>query len=1039
LKLNRTNKHNFYFYMKKISTKTNSVNLTQVVKFYISTPPSVFFLVFTLFSSLLYTEKMVAQACGTCVTANCIGIKQYPNKATAQAGVGKIWKNYIPSLTNATGSFTVYITIRTDANGQVAVMQEFQIIGPNAGMATQSQAVAASRTYKLYNLSDATCTTPVVANIVNDGCSSTFNPAWTNLQPNTDYKLALTTNLGVMAAGYTYKGFNIRFYNGVRPVSSFAFNCGSASTVGTFYVNGVVGQNGTLNVPISSATAGYASLYVSGGGFSGSAAINIAAGQTSVAIPIRFDGSGAAGNRAIAVTSTQGTGICTPNITVLPVVATFAFNCGTATSSGTFTANGSGGQTGSVTIPLSNTTAGNANFSVSSGGFSGSLTTTLTAGQPSVSIPLMYNGSGASGNHIVTIGSAQGTGSCGLNINVQAPSAGFTFNCGTASVIGDFVANNVGNQGGFITVPISSATAGAVTFTATGTGFTGTLTTNHIANQSQVSIPVIYNGTGSAGTRPLSISATSGTGTCSVNATVDAPVTNGAITFNCPATAAVVGNFVANGETNQTGLLTINFTTQTAGEVTLSVSGGGFIGSVTTQVSTGQTAVNMLVTYDGSGVAGNHAIAVTSSQATGSCATNIPVNAIFAFNCGVFNTASNFIADGTAQNGTLVIPLSNCNSGSATFNISGGGFMGSLTTILRDSQRFVAVPVVYDGSGAAGSHAVTVTSSQGSGTCAVNVKIKDPAADGCDFMKGQNISVNIHSQNIGTGYTTQYILVDESGIIRYQTATMPFVGVEVGEYEAYAVNYTGSPAPILTVGTALNVIGGNCVSVSNALPIKVCSAYLFACGHATFTGTFIANGVGGQTGNLYITIHDAKPIATTITVNSNGFTGTKTETLTAGQDTIVVPITFNGSGAGGTYLVNITSNNALGSCAVGMTVLAPPPSTPFVFNCNSAVLDGSFVANGTTQSGSVTLNIATISANATTNFTVTRTNFGGGLTNTVLSAGQTSVAIPIEYNGAKPHGTFAVTIASPNASNNCVINVPVAIDCTVQLGVLTRN
>ena len=417
---------------------------------------------------------------------------------------------------------------------------------------------------------------------------------------------------------------------------------------------------------------------------------------------------------------------------------------------------------------------------------------------------------------------------------------------------------------------------------------------------------------------------------------------------------------------------------------------------------------------------------------------NVPVQALFAFNCSVFNTSSNFIANGQTQTGTLVIPLSNTHAGSATFALTGGGFTGSFTTVLRDSQRFVAIPVSYDGSGAAGSHTATVTSTQGSGNCAIGVKVKDPAADGCDFMKGQDISLNIHSNNTNALFSTHYILVDATGIIQYQTAAMPFTNIEKGEYEAYAVNYTGT-APTLTAGTALNAIGGNCVSISNALPIKVCAGFQFSCGDATFTGTFIANGVAGQTGTLYVTILNALPIPTTVTVNNNGFVGTKTETLTVGQSTIAIPVTYDGSGGGGTVLVLISGINAYGICSMGVTTLPPYPTSPFAFDCNSAVLNTNFIANGATQSGSVQVNIATISADATTNFTVSATNFGGGLTNAVLGAGQTSIAVPIEYNGAKPHGTFAVTLASPHASNNCLINVPVGIDCTVVLGVLTRN
>jgi hypothetical protein len=495
-----------------------------------------------------------------------------------------------------------------------------------------------------------------------------------------------------------------------------------------------------------------------------------------------------------------------------------------------------------------------------------------------------------------------------------------------------------------------------------------------------------------------------------------------------------VGNFVANLLGNQTGLVNITFTTQTAGEISFSVSGNGFTGALTTTVAAGQTNVTILVTYDGTGAAGNHAVTVTSAQATGSCSINVPVDAIFDFNCGVYHTASNFLANGTVQNGTLVIPINNTATGSATFSVAGGGLTGSLTTVLRDSQRFVAIPVAYDGTGAAGNHATVITSSQGGGTCNASVKVKDPTMKGCDYIKGQSVSFNIHSNNTGAGYTTEHILVDAAGVIQYHTASMPFANVNVGEYSGFSVNYQGMPAPTLTVGTNLNAIGGICVSLSNALPIKVCPSFEFNCGNGSYTGTFIANGVSGQTGILYVTVLNALPVTTTLSVSGSGFTGTKTETLTVGQDTVAIPVTFDGSGAGGVMLVAISGAEGLGNCTINVTTFAPPPATPFGFTCASATLDGRFIQNDAIQTGSVTLQLTGVTTGGTTNFTVTGTNFSGGLQNVELTAGQTSIAIPIEFNGAAPDGNITVTIASPHGSNTCAVIVPVISSMSISYG-----
>jgi hypothetical protein len=872
-------------------------------------------------------------------------------------------------------------------------------------------------------MSDATCSSAILpANIANDGCSTTFNPAWTNLMPNTNYKLALTTNLSGLAAGFTYTGFNIRFYNSVRPIASFAFNCGAATYLGTFTANNVAGQQGALTVPITGATAGTATFALSGSGITGSVTTNIAAGQTSVSIPFTYDGTGAAGARPLTITSSQGTGTCTPSVVIDPLMSTFGFNCATASTTGIYTANNTAGQTGTITIPLSNATIGQASFSVSGNGFSGSYTTTLTAGQPSLTFAISYNGSGVAGNHFVTINSTQATGTCSLNIVVAAQGGSFTFNCASASVIGNFVANGSAGQGGYVTIPITSGTAGTSTFTVTGAGFTGSLTTTITTNQTQVSIPISYNGSGAAGSIPLSISSSNATGSCVVNAPVSVALPLGALTFNCPTTAPILGSFVANG-TIQTGLLNVNFTTQTAGQVTLTLSGGGFTGSYVTSVVAGQTSVTMLATYDGSGVQGNHAVTVASSQATGTCAMTIPVKGLFDFTCANYNTSSSFIANGTSQTGTLVIPLSNVSAGSATFTASGNGFTGTLTTVLQDSQRFVAIPVVYNGSGAIGTHPVSVTSTQTSGTCTANVKVKDPATGDCDYLIGQPVSFLIHSDNTHVGYVTKYILVNASGIIKYTTTTMPFIGVAEGSYEGYAVNYSGT-SPNLNVGTSLTAIGGSCTSLSNALPIKVCVGYIFSCGGGTYTGPFIANGVGGQTGFLYITLLNGLAIPTTITVANGGFTGSVMQTLTVGTNIVAIPVTYNGVGAGGTVLLNILGTNASGTCTIGVDVFPPPPAAPFTFNCGAPVINGTFEADNSLQSGSITIPL-TGALYGTTNFTISGAGFTGGLTNTVLTAGQTSITIPVIYDGRGPVGSYPVVINSPNATAPCTTPIPV--------------
>jgi LysM repeat protein len=98
----------------------------------------------------------------------------------------------------------------------------------------------------------------------------------------------------------------------------------------------------------------------------------------------------------------------------------YAYNCSTATSTGIFTANGTGGQNGTVTFAIDGSYLGSATFAISGTGFTGTLTTNITAGQTSVTLPVVYDGTGTSGTRTLTITSPQGNGSCSTSATVIA-------------------------------------------------------------------------------------------------------------------------------------------------------------------------------------------------------------------------------------------------------------------------------------------------------------------------------------------------------------------------------------------------------------------------------------------------------------------------------------------------------------------------------------------------------------------------------------------------------------------------------------------
>ncbi|MGM9512388.1 hypothetical protein ACS5NO_31940 [Larkinella sp. GY13] len=99
-----------------------------------------------------------------------------------------------------------------------------------------------------------------------------------------------------------------------QPAARFTFNCSAGATAsGVFLANGVTGQTGTLTIPISVSVAGSVAVTVTGTGFTTNPApviITLTAGQTSMTIPVVYDGSGVAGVRTLTLTSPQVSGSC---------------------------------------------------------------------------------------------------------------------------------------------------------------------------------------------------------------------------------------------------------------------------------------------------------------------------------------------------------------------------------------------------------------------------------------------------------------------------------------------------------------------------------------------------------------------------------------------------------------------------------------------------------------------------------------------------------------------------------------------------------
>lgn len=271
-----------------------------------------------LLTQVDFTESTISPTspCKCADAPNC-GLNKYANEAAAftayDASTGTSYNlrsdNLLHSITGHAYELCVdYTTGPTET--RLAVRQLVTFTNSCTGFA---------RTYNIRLKDCATTTATFVSANLTGG---TRNFQFYNVQPNTTYRLCATVSLSPCHAKTSvefqpeYTSSTWYAYNASPAASAFAFNCGTASVAGTFTANGTGGQTGTMTVPITGATAGSAIFSISGTGFTGSLGTILTAGQTSVVIPITYNGMGLGGSTILTVTSSQGTGTCSKAVTV---------------------------------------------------------------------------------------------------------------------------------------------------------------------------------------------------------------------------------------------------------------------------------------------------------------------------------------------------------------------------------------------------------------------------------------------------------------------------------------------------------------------------------------------------------------------------------------------------------------------------------------------------------------------------------------------------------------------------------------------------
>ncbi len=404
-----------------------------------------------------------------------------------------------------------------------------------------------------------------------------------------------------------------------------------------------------LDFPITGASSGSVTVSINQNGFSTTQPLTVIGasggnpGDTTLPLPVlSYDGTSGPGLIQFDVTSSEGTGTCTAQANV--VATGFDFDCGTNPVSFTSFFTGET-KVGAIPVTLLNVVQGPLNFTISQNGFTTTHTETVPENKASyeVVIPITFDGTGVAGTRTFQITSTEGNLSCTGEAVIADSSGGFDFDCGTNPVSPDIFEFGASSDGK-ITVPILNPTAGGVTLSIGGQGFTADFNDVLSGNETEIEMDITYDGIESIGNKTFGITSTqANAGSCTGEAAITNP--RGSGDFNCVTPRPIRDtNFVTGVEGD--GGLEVLLSNVSKGFVDFNINQNGFSVSHTEYVVDGQSGVYIpLVHFDGTQAPGTVNFAITSPDITGSCTGEAEVlssQGDFAFNCNIGATGIDF-------------------------------------------------------------------------------------------------------------------------------------------------------------------------------------------------------------------------------------------------------------------------------------------------------------------------------------------------------------------------------------------------------------
>jgi hypothetical protein len=416
-------------------------------------------------------------------------------------------------------------------------------------------------------------------------------------------------------------------------------NCESTTITPAIFKNNKTPQTTVLKVGLKNATAGPIVFAIAGLGndfMPNTHTATITAGQTSVDIPITFDGTSTLTLEPIVVAATgAATGSCTVKTTIETGSSSVGLNCATTALTVATLKNDNTKQNTILKVGLNNATVGAATFAISSTGSNFSPTTfntTLTAGQTLVEIPLVFDGATPLTTETITVSSAKfGTGTCTTNATIVPSGTVVTpvLNCATTALSVATFKNNATAQNTVLKVGLTNAIAGAVQFNIVSSGSNFTPATHKAtltAGQAFVEIPLVFDGTTTLTSETITVSSANfGTGVCTVTATIGADALP---ELNCTTTILTNKAFTNDGKAQNT-VLKIGLLRAKAGGIKFNIvsSGTNFTPVMATATLTaGQALVEIPLIFDGTTTLTTETITVTAPEyATGSCVNTVTI------------------------------------------------------------------------------------------------------------------------------------------------------------------------------------------------------------------------------------------------------------------------------------------------------------------------------------------------------------------------------------------------------------------------------